>query len=68
MTARADLLERCLRLEADVLRLKKARRSATVREVAEMRRLRQSGMTIAAIAARCGWARSTVGRCVKGEG
>jgi hypothetical protein len=68
MTARADLLERCLRLEAEVIRLKKARRGASEHDVAEMRRLRRSGMTIAAIAARCGWARSTVGRCVKGEG
>lgn len=69
---RAYLLERCLRLEAQIVTLKyeraeswplpRIRREVHADDVEQMRTLRQRGLAYNAIARRMGWSFSTVYR------
>lgn len=57
------LLERCLRLEALLLRAAPgANRFVTVAEVSTMQEMRDRGMLLSEIAAQMGWSEATVAR------
>ena len=62
-TAREQyLLERCLRLEADKLRLQGVRRLVTAADVEAMQELRDRGLFAREVAAQTGWGLATVNR------